>query len=107
MNKTLFKILLLCFCLLLAGPELAIGLELFGVLNLMSLEIFLLVLSVPFLYYSQLVVFALYRVDPYFFLSPKQDIRACPALIAHAIPFFVLGLFIFINSAVLSFFRGD
>ncbi len=107
MKKIILKLSLLLVCMVLAGPELGIGLEMIGLLNLMSVEIFLLMFSVPLLYLGQAIVYRLEELDPYFFLSPRKDFLECPALIAHAIPFFIASLFVVISSAYFSFLVGE
>ena len=108
MNKfTISKALLIFACLAMAGPELAIGLELVVLLDLMGIELFLFAVSVPALFYCRLLMVKLQYLDPYFFFSPRRDLTDCPALLAHAIPFFIMSLFFVASSAVISFFLGE
>lgn len=105
--SALFKLLLILSCLVVAGPELGVGIELLLLLDLMGVELFLFSFSVPVLFYSRILLAKLQKIDPYFFLSSRKDIVACPALLAHAIPFFIVSLFFVLSSAVFSFLLGD
>lgn len=108
MNKSfLFKIVLAIVCLALAGPELGIALEFVVLLDLLGIELFIFAISVPIFFYSRLLVLEIQKLDPYFFISPRRDVIECPALIAHAIPFFIVCLFFVVSSAVVSFFFGE
>lgn len=108
MNKSApFKLILIVACLAVAGPELAMGLELLVLLDLMGIELFLFAFSVPALFFSRMVIHEIQKFDPYFFISPRRDIVYCPALLAHAIPFFIVSLFVVASSAVLGFFLGE
>ena len=108
MNKsTVFKILLMSLCLTIGGPELGIGLEMLGLLNLMGVELFVFAFSLPILYYGSMAFYKVQEFDPYYFTSPRKDLAQCPALLAHAIPFFIVAMFVVINNAVISFFFGE
>ncbi len=106
-KPTLFKILFIIFCLILAGPEFGIALELVALVNLLGLELFVFALSVPVLFYGRLLIVEIQKLDPYFFISPRRDVIECPALLAHAIPFFMVCLFFAVSSAVVSFLIGE
>lgn len=108
MNRSaLLKLILIFACLAVAGPELGIALEFLVLLDLMGVELFLFMFSVPALFYGRMLVSKLQKLDPYFFISSRRDIIACPALLAHAIPFSIVSLFFVLNSAVLSFLFGE
>jgi len=112
MNRpTIFKVLLILSCLVVAGPELGIGLEFLVLLDLMGAEFFLFAFSVPALFYGRILIAQVQKfiekLDPYFFVSPRHDVFNCPALLAHTIPFFIMSLFFVASSAVLSFFLGE
>ncbi|MCG8416219.1 MAG: hypothetical protein MI746_18525 [Pseudomonadales bacterium] len=108
MNKSaIIKILMIFVCLAVAGPELGIGLELLVLLDLMGVELFLFAFSMPALFYGRMFIAQVQKLDPYFFISPRSDVIDCPALLAHAIPFFIVSLFFVVSSAVLSFFLGE
>ena len=95
MQETKFnKIAILLLCLVLAGPEFGIGLELIVLVDAFGIELFLFSLSVSLWGYWSFVKSKLEELDPYFFVSSLKDIRKCPALLAHAIPG-SMGLFMF------------
>jgi len=86
----IYRLLLIFSFLVVAGPELGLGLELLVLLDLMGIELFLFVFSVRALFYSRMLIIQVQKLDPYFFLSSRREVADCPALLAHATPFFVL-----------------
>ena len=91
----LHKIVIVFLCLVLAGPEFGIGLELIILIDVFGIELLLFSLSAYFWVYWGFLKSKLEELDPYFFISPAKDILRCPALLAHAVPG-SMGLFIFI-----------
>ncbi|PCI77461.1 MAG: hypothetical protein COB20_08105 [SAR86 cluster bacterium] len=89
------KIVILIFCLALAGPELGIGLELIVLVDAFGIELLLISLTASLWSYWYFVKAKLEEFDSYFFTSPLRDILKCPALLAHAIPG-SMGLFMFV-----------
>ncbi len=83
------------------------AIELIVLLDLMGVELFLFALFTPVLFYSRILILEIQKLDPYFFISPRRDVIECPALFAHAIPFFIASLFYVASSAVVSFFLGE
>ena len=79
-------VLLIGFCILLAGPELGAGLELVALINTMGLELILLALSATLWGHWHYVLAKIEQYDPYFFVSPMKDTVQSPGLLAHAIP---------------------
>jgi len=87
MKLTKFQtITVIILCLVLAGPELGIALELVVLVDAMGIELILLSLSASLWGHWQYVLAKLEEYDPYFFMSPMKDIVKCPGLLAHAIP---------------------
>jgi len=93
MKRTILTLLVATLCLVLAGPELGVGLELLGLLDLLGVELFLFCFSVPILFYWFRFENWLYRVDPYFFLPSVKQVQEYPGLVAHSIPGYVVTLF--------------
>ena len=96
MRVTAFhKVIIILLCLIIAGPEFGVGLELIVLVDAFGMELFLFSLSAYMWGYWNFVKSKLEKFDPYFFISPIKDILKCPALIAHAIPG-SMGLFMFV-----------
>jgi len=77
---------LMLFCLVIAGPEFGVGLELLVLVDAFGVELILLSLTASLWNYWNYLVAKLEELDPYFFISSYKDIMQCPALLAHAIP---------------------
>ena len=88
------KIAVIFLCLVIAGPEFGMGLELIALVDAFGVELFLVSLSAYFWSYWAFVKSKLEELDPYFFVSSLKDILKCPALLVHAIPG-SMGLFMF------------
>ncbi len=73
-------------CLVVAGPELGLGLEMIALVELLGVELFLFAFIVPLWFYWFRIQAWFYKVDPYFFIPTLKQIRICPRLLAHAIP---------------------
>jgi len=87
MNLKFFQMIaLMFFCLVIAGPEFGVGLELLVLVDAFGIELIFLSLSASLWNHWNYLVAKLEQLDPYFFLSSSKDIMQCPALIAHAIP---------------------
>jgi len=80
------KIAMVLLCLTIAGPEFGVGLEMIALVDAFGIELFLFSLSTYSLGYWKFLKANLEELDPYFFLSPLNDLVRCPALLAHAIP---------------------
>lgn len=103
--KALLKIVAILLILILAGPEMGISMELFAILDVMGTELFLLSFVVGFRALPVWAVFrlainAIEKMDPYFFVPSTVQIRACPGIIAHALPGFVCTYLIVISATV-------
>jgi hypothetical protein len=77
-------------CLTVAGPELGIGLELVGLVDLLGVELFLFCFVTPLWFYWYRFLSWLYKSDPYFFIPSSKQILECPNLFAHAIPGYIV-----------------
>jgi len=75
---------------MLAGPELGIGLELMVLMDALGVEFFILAMTAPLWVYGYRFKALLGRLDPYFFIASRSQLAQCPALLSHAIPFYVL-----------------
>lgn len=76
-------------CLLLVGPELGLGLELLGLLDLFGVELFLLCFAAPITFYWFRFQLWLGKIDPYFFVPSRQQVCEYPSIVAHAIPGYI------------------
>lgn len=81
-----YKIAVIAICLAIVGPEFGVGLELIVLVDTFGLELILFSLTAQLWSYWSYAKSKLEEIDPYFFLSPPNDILNCPALLAHAIP---------------------
>lgn len=89
MPKSNFKnstVIILCCVVVMAGPELGVGLELIALVDAFGIELFVLSLTASLWGHWYFLKSKLEEFDPYFFISPLRDILRCPALLAHAIP---------------------
>ena len=77
---------IILICLVLAGPEFGVALELIALINAFGIELFLLSITASMWVHWYFIKSKLEKWDPFFFFSPPRDILKCPALIAHAIP---------------------
>lgn len=80
------KIIVIFLCLVVAGPEFGIGLELIVLVDAFGIELILLSLTASLWNYWHYAIAKLEELDPYFFIASSKDIVKCPALLAHAIP---------------------
>ncbi|PCJ22594.1 MAG: hypothetical protein COA96_13985 [SAR86 cluster bacterium] len=80
------KLAVIIICLVIAGPEFGIGLELIALVDVFGVELFVLSLTASLWSYWYIVKSKIEKFDSYFFISPLKDILKCPALLAHAIP---------------------
>ena len=81
------------FLLALAGPELGLGMELIGLMDLLGIELFLFCFAAPIMFYWFMLEDWFCGFDPYYFIPTLRQVRAHPGLIAHAIPGYVVALF--------------
>ena len=101
-NK-IYTICIVSLCLAVAGPELGIGIELVGLVELFGVELFLFCFVAPLLFYWYQLGAWIYKIDPYFFIPSRKQILACPGLIAHSIPGYVIfilwasSIFVFVS----------
>ena len=84
------KSLLILLCLVMAGPEIGLGLELIALIELSGAELFLFYFTAPLWFYWYKVQTWLRKADPYFFVPCREHLFQCPSLIAHAIPFLLV-----------------
>jgi hypothetical protein len=89
------KIAIILLCLIIAGPEIGVGIEMIALIDAFGIALFLFSITAHLWSYWSSVRSKLVQFDPYFFLSPVKDIVKCPALLAHAIPG-SMGLFMFV-----------
>jgi len=82
----LHKFAFIIACLVIAGPEFGVGLEMIALVNAFGNELILLSLTATLWGYWSVVKSTLEDYDPYFFISSAKDYVKCPALLAHAIP---------------------
>jgi len=94
-TATLSKIGAIFLCLVIAGPEFGVGLELIVLVDAFGAETIVFCLTALLWSYWYYVKAKLEEIDPYFFISPPKDILMCPAPLAHAIPG-SMSLFMFI-----------
>ena len=106
-KSTYLKYFLIFLCLAAAGPELGIALGMVGLLDFMGIGLFMFAFSVPIFFYSRMLVFQVQKLDPYFFIPSRRNMVICPAIAAHAIPFFIAILFFALNTAVYSILAGE
>ena len=89
------RLMALALIALVAGPEFLLSAELIVLLDLMGAELFLLSFGgAQLIYYRERIrdriESAIGRVDPFFFIPTREQLRCLPGIVAHAIPFFVL-----------------
>lgn len=94
-TQWLLRITVILFVLVLAGPELGIGLELFAITELLGAELFVIsfLVGIRLLFTACLlapILGFLERIDPYFFIPTRNQIALAPGIVAHAIPGFVV-----------------
>lgn len=82
----LHKLAIIVLCLIMAGPEFGVALELIMLIDAFGIELILIFLSASFWNYWGYIKAKLEELDPYFFISSSKDVLRCPALLAHAIP---------------------
>jgi hypothetical protein len=85
-REKFYSVVVVLICLALAGPEIGIGFELIGLVDLLGIELFLFCFTAPLWFYWYRIQSWLYKSDPYFFIPSSKQILACPNLLAHAIP---------------------
>lgn len=90
LRKRFLRVMVVLLCFIVAGPELGLGFELVAVLDALGLELFVLAFTAPLWVYWYRAKSFLERIDPYFFIASRSQLKECPALFSHAIPFFVL-----------------
>ena len=93
-RNRLLRMLAAVLIILIAGPEIGLGMEAFAALDAMGAELFITSLIVGLRMLPIWFIFTwlrklLERVDPYFFVPSPGQIRECPPIAAHSIPFFV------------------
>ena len=77
-------------CLLFVGPELGLGIEVLGVLELFGVELFVLSFVAPLIFYGFKIESWVTRIDPYFFVPSSKQVIENPGIVGHAIPGYVV-----------------
>lgn len=87
-NRRYLRALVILLIFLVVGPEFGIGLEMLAVMDILGVELFLFALLVGLRlpHVTNLVHSALVRVDRYYFIPTPAQARACPGIVAHAVP---------------------
>ena len=85
--------IILVVCLLVAGPELGLAIELIALVNLFGLELILFCLAAPFWFHFYGFRLWLYKIDPYYFVPSMKQVSVTPGILAHAIPGYMPLLF--------------
>jgi len=93
-RKRLLRFLAIILIILIAGPEAGLGVEAFAALDALGAELFLTSLIVglrmlPIWFIFDRLNKLIERLDPYFFVPSVRQIRDCPPIAVHALPFFV------------------
>ena len=84
-NK-LYAFAIVIGCVLAAGPELGIGLELLATVELLGFELFVFCFIAPLWFFLYRLESWFQRFDPYFFIPTRQQILSTPGILAHALP---------------------
>jgi hypothetical protein len=95
-------ILIVLVCMVVAGPELGIGLELALLVDLYGVELFLLSFLSPLVFLRYQVQSWFAKIDAFHFVPTREQIGQCPALLAHAIPGYLVLLFWFAGITVIA-----
>ena len=93
-RNRLLRILAIILIILIAGPEAGLGAKALATLDAMGAELFLTSLIIGLRMLPIWFVFSwlkrlLERADPYFFVPTARQIRDCPPIACHALPYFV------------------
>jgi hypothetical protein len=91
----LLRVLALVLIVLIAGPEVGLEAEAVATLNAIGADLFLASLiiglhMVPIRYVLDRLKKFVERLDPYFFIPSSRQVRDCPPIIWHALPFCIL-----------------
>ena len=84
------KTILIILCVMLAGPQVGLGLELVALVEVSGAELFIFYFTAPFWFYWYKFKTWYLKNDPYFFIPCRAHLMQCPALIAHMIPFLMV-----------------
>ena len=85
-RKNFYSFVIVVGCVLIAGPELGLGLELLATVELLGLEMFVFCFIAPFWHYMYRLESWLQKIDPYLFVPSKRQVLTVPGILAHAIP---------------------
>jgi hypothetical protein len=92
--KKILHLAVIALILIFVGPEIGIGIELIGLLDMLGVELFFVSVAfgiwMPIRIILLKIRYQLERVDPYFFVPTRRQIQECPGILAHIIPGFVL-----------------
>ena len=93
-RNRLLRILAMILIILIAGPEAGLGAEAIAALDALGADLFLTSLVVGLRMLPIWFVFGwlrslLERVDPYFFVPSARQVRDCPPIACHALPYFI------------------
>jgi hypothetical protein len=101
-KKTLlYKAFALLAIVAIVGPEIGVGYELIALIDVFGVELLVLASVTHLGYYWHIIEAKLRYFDPYFFISSPKNIEQCPALLAHAVPGFMLAM-VFATSLTIS-----
>ena len=89
-------------CLLIAGPELGLGLELIALVDLLGVELILFCFAAPLWFYWYGIQSWLTKLDPYYFVPSPRQVLASPGILAHAIPGYLPLLFWAVSISVIA-----
>ena len=85
-RKKFYAFAIVIGCVLVAGPELGIGLELLATVELLGIEMFVFCFIAPLWFCLYRLESWFQRIDPYFFMPTRHQILATPGILAHAVP---------------------
>jgi hypothetical protein len=89
-TRPFLRFLVVALIVLMAGPEIVLALEIVAVIDVVGIELFLFCVSAGFLWHlkSSLRILGavLERLDPFFFIPTRAQVRECPGILVHAIP---------------------
>jgi hypothetical protein len=92
-KQKFYSTVVLIALILVAGPELGLGLEVIALIDLFGLELLILCFTAPLWSFWYVVQAWLSKVDPYYFIPSAKQVSASPGLLAHAIPGYLPMLF--------------
>ena len=89
-KKPVLRFIVVALILLVAGAEIGIALQLVGLIDLLGVELFLTFFFSGVLWRfrvaANVIMAALERLDPFFFIPTRSQVISCPTLLVHAVP---------------------